>query len=407
MTASPLVSMKTLLLIPSVLKQGVEPAVAADGHPRMDYYALAAALDAAGGRADLLDFAAVDAARHPLVRLVRRVVGRSPALALLGFLERHRYDAVFSNGENVAIPLALLLKLARRRPGHVTIGHRLSAGKKAPFFRLLRVQRQIDTLFVYARTQHEHARGRLGIPTRQLRLIPFHTDHRFFRPLAAAPEEGLLVCSAGLEWRDYPTLLAAARALPEATFQLAAASPWSRHQNETADRVLPPNVSARRYDYGELRALYARSAVVVVPLYETDFQAGVTTLLEAMGMGKAVIVTRTTGQTDVVVEGETGLTVAPGDVEGWRRSIRLLLADPALQERLGGNARRWVEQHATLDRWTGEMVAALQGSAVGNGMAHPAAPRAPSRRADGGRPVVTARFQPASVRQGEGECESR
>ena len=81
-------------------------------------------------------------------------------------------------------------------------------------------------------------------------------------------------------------------------------------------------MDARRYEYRELRDLYAQSAFVVVPLYENDFQAGVTTMLEAMAMGKAVIATRTTGQTDVIIDGENGLTVAPGDVDGWRRGHR-------------------------------------------------------------------------------------
>ena len=128
--------MKTLLLIPSVLKNGLEAAVTADRHPTMDYSALAQALQAeADGHVDLLDYAAVGRAPHPLVRLVRRTAGRDAALALMGFLCRRQYDSIFTNGENVGIPLALLFKAVRKRPGHVTIGHRLSTGKKKLFLR--------------------------------------------------------------------------------------------------------------------------------------------------------------------------------------------------------------------------------------------------------------------------------
>ena len=38
----------------------------------------------------------------------------------------------------------------------------------------------------------------------------------------------------------------------------------------------------------------------VMPLIETDFQAGVTTLLEAMAMAKPIVCTKNTGQTDVI-----------------------------------------------------------------------------------------------------------
>src|SRR4051812_39405221 len=101
---------RTLLLIPSYAKRGVEPAVADNLHPTMDYYALQARL-----AADLADYASADADRHALVRAARRA-GRNAALAMHGFLKAARYDAIFSNGENVGIPLAALFALRRTRP---------------------------------------------------------------------------------------------------------------------------------------------------------------------------------------------------------------------------------------------------------------------------------------------------
>ena len=351
--------MKTLLLIPSVVKPRGEDA--APPQPTMDYHALAAALGGAQGAVDLLDYSALDQETHLVVRLTRRWAGRDAALAVAAFLRQSRYDAIFSNGENVGIPLALLLKLTTRRPGHVTIGHRLSAGKKRAFFTLLQAHRQIDTIFLYAQSQIDFAEDRLGIPADKLRLIAFHADDHFYRPQSDAPAADTdQVCAAGLEWRDYPTLLEAVADMPDLRVRLAAASPWSKHRDETADRALPPHVEARRYAYHELRDLYAESGFVVVPLYENDFQAGVTTILEAMAMGKAVIATRTTGQTDVLTEGETGLTVPPGDVVGWRDAIQRLRTDAALRARLGRNARLWVEQNASLSRWVRHMVAALE-----------------------------------------------
>ena len=342
---------KTLLLIPSVVKTGVEADVASDRHPTMDYHALAAALrDRHGLTVDTLDYAAVDADSTPAVRLARKAGGRDAALAALAFARREEYAAIFSNGENVGVPLALLLGLTPRRVGHVTIGHRISTRKKQFFFRTLKAHRRLDRIFVYARAQYDWGVGRLGVAPRKLALIPFHADDRFYRPLPASADPNL-ICSAGLEWRDYPTLIEAVADMPDLSVRLAAASPWSKHEDQTAGRALPPNVDARRYDYAALRALYAESSFVVVPLRETDFQAGVTTILEAMAMGKAVVATRTTGQTDVITDGENGLTVAPGDVAGWRRAITRLRADHALRERLGRNARRWVEENASLDRW--------------------------------------------------------
>lgn len=350
---------KILLLIPSVLKTGIEAEVAADRHPVMDYYALAETLKNEHGCAvDLLDYAAAKADRSPGTRLAAKG-GLDAALAWMAFGRRREYDAVFSNGENIGVPLALLMAGVSGGPRHVTIGHRLSTGKKQVFFTQLKAQRRLDKIFVYAKSQEEWAVSRLGIAPEKLSLIPFHADARFYRPLPEAIVYPNQICSAGLEWRDYPTLIDAVSAMPELLVKLAAASPWSKHDNETAGRTLPPNVDAKRYSYAELRTLYAASSFVVVPIKETDFQAGVTTILEAMAMGKAVIATRTTGQTDVITDGENGLCVAPGDVSGWREAICRLRGDAALRARLGVNARRWVEENATLDLWARRTAAAV------------------------------------------------
>ena len=352
-----------LLLIPSVLKTGLDAAVAADRHPRMDYYALADGLRATGATVTLVGYAEAEADRRALVRLARKA-GRDAALAMIGFLDARRYDAVFTNGENVGIPLALLLKTVRRRPGHVCIGHKPSTGKKRLFFRTLHADRQIDTLFVYARTQLDFAREQLAISPDRLRLIHFHADARFYRPMRDVSVNPHQISAAGLEWRDYPTLIAAVESTPDLQVRLAAASPWSKHSNETENRALPANVDARRYEYNELRTLYASSAFVVVPLYENDFQAGITSMLEAMAIGKAIVVTATTGQRDVVVDGENGLTVAAGDVKGWRTAIARLQSDTDLRDRLGVNARQWIEKNATLEVWVDHIVSALRESAT-------------------------------------------
>ena len=353
---------KALLLIPSVLKTDVDAEVAAGEHPVMDYYALARVLrERHGWVVDLLDYAAAQAATSGGVRLAGKAGGLDAALACMGFQRRREYETIFTNGENVGIPLALLLAGVSRPPRHVTIGHRLSTGKKQLFFSKLNVQRRMDTIFLYAEAQQKWAVDHLRIAPEKLALIPFHADAGFYRPLPGHDMNPNQICAAGLEWRDYPTLIDAVKTMPDLKVKLAAASPWSKHENETENRTLPPNVEARRYSYAELRHLYAESAFVVVPLKETDFQAGVTTILEAMAMGKTVVATRTTGQTDVITDGENGLSVAPGDAAGWREAIARLRADADLRERLGRSARGWVEKNATLDHWAERVAAAIAG----------------------------------------------
>jgi len=170
-------------------------------------------------------------------------------------------------------------------------------------------------------------------------------DTDFFDRDRVTAQRKRQICSAGLERRDYPTLMAAVDGL-DVEVVIAAASPWSKQPDSSAGRRLPENVDIRRLDHFELRQLYAECAFVVMPLVDVDFQAGITTILEAMSMGLAVVCTRTRGQTDTVIDGENGIYVSAGDAPELRAAIGRLLADTGEAERLGTNGRQWVVDHA-------------------------------------------------------------
>ena len=78
--------------------------------------------------------------------------------------------------------------------------------------------------------------------------------------------------------------------------------------------------------------------------------------LEAMAAGRAVIASHIGGLPDVVVEGETGLLVPPGDPTALQNAIQRLLLDRALCCRLGEAAQR-----RTADFSAGAVVPRLEG----------------------------------------------
>jgi glycosyltransferase involved in cell wall biosynthesis len=61
--------------------------------------------------------------------------------------------------------------------------------------------------------------------------------------------------------------------------------------------------------------------------------------LEAAAAGLPAVASRTGGIPDVVVHGQTGLLVEPGDIDGVTAALRTLLSDVALRERFGRAAR--------------------------------------------------------------------
>jgi glycosyltransferase involved in cell wall biosynthesis len=262
----------------------------------------------------------------------------SHARAALGRLED--YEAVLSDGEHVGLPLALGMRARKRSLPHVVICHHLTTPPKPLLFRALRPHRQMSRLLVHSRRQLELAIQKLRIPPSSLHFQPYGVDESFWRPRRRREER--LVVAAGREHRDYATLASAVDGLDLNVF-LAAGSLHSPRARQATASGWPQNVSAGFAGRRELRDWYARAAIVVVPLIPNDFQAGVTTLMEAMAMGKALVVTETDGQRDVVEPGVTGLTVPPGDVGALREAIAGLLANPAERRRLGTNARAAVE----------------------------------------------------------------
>ena len=244
-------------------------------------------------------------------------------------------DAIFSDGEHVGIPMGIAMRTVGPHRPHVVLGHHLTSRSKPHVLRWLR-HMGISRVLVHSTAQLKIALESLGFTRHSARFEPYYADSRFWSPTTG--EAGDIIVSAGREHRDYVTLASAVEELGVPTV-IAAGSLYSPDAMCRVPEMLPANVSVGMRNHTELRSLYERAAVVVVPLVPNDFQAGVTTLLEAMAMGRPVVVSATEGQRDIVVDGETGLVVPAGDSHAMRDTIRRLLDDPGERRRLGANAR--------------------------------------------------------------------
>jgi glycosyltransferase involved in cell wall biosynthesis len=72
-------------------------------------------------------------------------------------------------------------------------------------------------------------------------------------------------------------------------------------------------------------------------------------ILEAAAAGLPVISTRLAGIPEMVIDGETGILVAPGDNEALAKAIDELLASPILRKQMGAKARERVLRHFNRD----------------------------------------------------------
>jgi len=284
-------------------------------------------------------------------RIRRRLYKRLP-IWVVQVLEAYRagrnYDVVFLwSVANVALVLALLLKVTFRRMTIVALFTRVSEPKKARLLRL--VHGKIAKIILPPASQREIAISKIGVPADKLVSLPWTTDTHFWRDRSLVPERNM-ICAAGGEMRDYRTLVKALEGL-EIPCHIAGVLDASRQDwwNAAADESddpadIPANITVGTMPPPKLRELYAKSRLVVVPLQPTNSDNGITCMNEAWAMGRPVIVSDVQGQCGAFIDGKEGLWVPVGNVEAMRSAIISLWNDPNRADEMGAAGRRLVER---------------------------------------------------------------
>lgn len=265
------------------------------------------------------------------------------------FRVRRKYDAVISWTEQLGLLFALLLKVTGSRTPHVGIWSWISPPRKAAL--LKRVHTHVDRIILMSSVQRNFALHELKIPESRIVLLRWPVDQKFWRPMDQPTD---MICAVGREMRDYGTLINAIRDVHipchiAANYFPGKKDAWIKTIEQA--RPIPEHITIGKKDFLELRALYARSRFVVIPLLPTDTDNGTTAILEAMAMGKAVICSSVEGQKDVIENGRTGILVPPGDARALQEAIVHLRDNPDVACRLGKNGRKHVEQYHSLDSW--------------------------------------------------------
>jgi glycosyltransferase involved in cell wall biosynthesis len=89
-------------------------------------------------------------------------------------------------------------------------------------------------------------------------------------------------------------------------------------------------------------ALLASSDIFALPTLADCYSIA---SLDAMAAGLPVITTAVGGIDDIVIDGETGYLIPPGDATALRQRLETLMTDAALRCRMGDAGRRRVEEH--------------------------------------------------------------
>lgn len=260
-------------------------------------------------RADILDPASM-----PAARVAERIV-RSAS----------RYDALVLNGSVRADQTAAALVARMRRPPAVVL---VDATWKRGDGALERRARRLAVRALdhpgahYCVLSEDEARafpGNWGVAAARVHVTPFHWVLDEAEVAEPPPRDGG-VFAGGDSLRDYGPLLEAAAGL-RAQVTIASRAPAPDRLPATVTMgPLAPDVYAKRF----------REATTVVVALEprSDRSAGQQTYLNAMVLGKPVVVTDAVGVREYVDDRETGLIVPPGDPRALREALEWVL-DPA------------------------------------------------------------------------------
>ena len=276
------------------------------------------------------------------------------SFALRAYLATYKLENIYLGEEFPGIEYLAVHAALRSKKRIAMLIHNVASLRRRLPLATFRLARLVDHFLCLSEESRRELETRYLVPASRITVIGSRVDTRFFTPDPSA-RVAAQVCSAGAVNRDYRTLISAvtARGIPT---KIAADTAWAHSTGQAQFDSLPPFVEMRSWgNYRNLRQLYAESAVVVVPL-ERAMLSGVTVALEAMAMGKPVILTHNAYVREFLVDGEHGFFVPQGDVAALTSKIQYLLDHPDDAARIGARARQWVLERYTVDSYVSKIL---------------------------------------------------
>ena len=263
-------------------------------------------------------------------------------------------DVVLSTVDTVGIPLVLLkrARLVRRPVVYTSIGlpERLVQLRGRPMRRLYRTAlRGAAAILTYSEHEAQRLRDWLGPGGPPVLFLPFGVDVEAFRPDPDRVSKIDVVSVGADPRRDFDLLLDVASRHPQLSFRIVAS-------NERARSLAPLGANVELeidLSLDEARERLAEARVVALPVRENSYSGATTVLLQAMALGKPVVVSRTAAIASgyELEDGVNCRLVEPGDAEALERAILETLTGADAGRALGIRARQTVERSFSWERY--------------------------------------------------------
>lgn len=202
--------------------------------------------------------------------------------------------------------------------------------------------RSADLIIVPSVSEIELYSDRFNLSKDKFACIPYHVHSNAWR---LPTKEGNYVFSAGASVRDYKTLLSTAKSFENKKFIIVSDKLSIEGLSYLNNVEIFVDIPHDQY----LEKL-SECQIVVIPLKRVSRSAGQRTILEAMAMGKAVIVSDIAGVRDYIINDRNGILVEPENVEQLTSQIRRLLTDGDLRATICKNAYEYAKKHFVFEK---------------------------------------------------------
>lgn len=279
----------------------------------------------------------------------------NPDRQLDAWNRRHRTDLIYAPCQTETQGLAYLRRLGLLRVPMICLAHHPFNQGRMHWLRRPWVQCSLRGTSRYPSLSRQVADEINQTAGRRLsEVIPWGPDKDYYE-IATGPGTGVL--ATGRTGRDFDTFGRAATKAGVAARIICLDQDLPKNTSGFGEHVkVESHPAGRPQGYRALTRAFAAARVLAIPLYAQDTLAGLTSLMDALGVGRPVIVTRNS-LLDLDVESlGIGRWVNPGDVGGWVDALRWFDSHPVEAGEMGRRARALVDGGLNSAAFAGRMM---------------------------------------------------
>jgi glycosyltransferase involved in cell wall biosynthesis len=200
---------------------------------------------------------------------------------------------------------------------------------------------RVDRFVVFSEAEAGIYSRYFGVPRERFDLVLWGMNVPDVEP-GPAFVGGDYVCAVGGNARDYRTLMEAAQRTPEIAYALVV-------RPESLDGlVVPKNVTVHvNVSFARAMNVVRHSRFMVLPLEGAEVPCGHVTMVSAMHLGRAMVVTDSSGVRDYARHEDNALLVPPRDPSALATAMSRLWSSPELTDRLAATGQQFAAENCS------------------------------------------------------------